>query len=83
MIKIPADMSRFIPIDRETATRIAAVACRYNSTITLERNGIVLNLKSMIGLLSQSIPKDGKMILVADGDDEKEAIEEVNKVLQG
>jgi len=81
MIRIPADMSQFLPMNREIATRIAAAAGRYDCTLTLERDGIVLNLKSMIGLLSQTIPKDGQMTLVADGTDEKEAIEEVQKIL--
>lgn len=81
MIRIPADMSHFLPMNREIATRIAAAAGRYDCTLTLERDGIVLNLKSMIGLLSQTIPKDGQMTLVADGTDEKEAIEEVQKIL--
>lgn len=36
----------------------------------------------MIGLLSQTIPKDGKIWVVADGVDEKDATEAVMKVLQ-
>lgn len=47
----------------------------------MERDGIVLNLKSMIGLLSQTIPKDGLIWVVADGVDEKEATEAVLSVL--
>lgn len=74
MIKIPADLSPFLPIDREKATRIASIADRYQCMLSLERNGIVLNIKSMIGLLSQTIPSDGQMTLVADGSDEAEAI---------
>ena len=83
MIRIPADMSQFLPMTRETATRIAAAAGRFDCTITLEKDGIVLNLKSMIGLLSQSIPKDGRMTLVADGEDEAEAMEEMKKIVGG
>lgn len=75
MIKCPVDLSSLLPIDREKATRIARVAGKYACTLTLERNGIVLNVKSMIGLLSQSIPKDGQMTLVADGSDEQQAME--------
>ena len=81
MIKLPADLSPYMPIDREKATYIANAAGRYQCTLTLENNGIVLNLKSMIGLLSQSIPKDGKMTLVADGEDELEAAEEMQKIV--
>lgn len=81
MIKIPVDMSRHMPITRETASLIAAAAERYICTLTLENNGVVLNMKSMIGLLSQSIPKDGRMILIADGPDEEAAAAEIKGLL--
>lgn len=81
MIKIPADMSRHMPITREKASIIAAAAGRYECTLTLENNGVVLNLKSMIGLLSQSIPKDGRMTLIADGEDEVEAADEMSRLI--
>ena len=77
MIKIPVDLTSLMPINREKATRIAAIADRYECMLTLERDGIVLNIKSTIGLLSQSIPKDGQMTLVADGPDEAAAISEL------
>ena len=64
------------------AALIASTSSRFQSTLTLERDGIVLNLKSMIGLLSQTIPKDGQIWVVADGVDEKDATEAVMKVLQ-
>ena len=79
MIKLPVDLSHYMPIDREKAAEIATLACRFECTLTLEHNNIVLNLKSMIGLLSQSIPKDGRMTLIADGCDEKNAVEELGK----
>ena len=81
MIKCPVDMSRFMPITRETASVIAAAAERYTATLTLENNGVVLNLKSMIGLLSQSIPKDGRMTLIAEGEDEAAAAEEMRGII--
>ena len=62
---------------------IAKAASKFQCTLTLERDGIVLNVKSMIGLLSQSIPKDGLMFLVADGEDEAAATEAVLKAIQG
>ena len=81
MIRIPADLTPFMPIDREKAMRITSIADRFQCMLTLERDGIVLNIKSMIGMLSQTVPKDGKMTLVADGEDEAEAIVELKKIL--
>lgn len=83
MIKAPVELIKHMPIQRDIAMQIANAAGKYESTMTLERNGIVLNLKSMIGLLSQSIPKDGKMILVVDGVDEQAAAKAVLSIIQG
>ncbi len=81
MLKVDVNLSRHMPIQREMAMKITAVSDKYLSTLTLEHKGIVLNLKSMIGLLSQSIPKDGQMVLVADGTDEKAALEAVLAII--
>ena len=83
MIKSEVNLSKYMPIQREMAMTITSVADKYVSTLTLEHKGIVLNLKSMIGLLSQSIPKDGNMTLVADGSDEKAALEAVLAIING
>ena len=81
MIKTQVDLHNHNIIGRERAALIASTSSRFQSTLTLERDGIVLNLKSMIGLLSQTIP--GRQIwVVADGVDEKDATEAVMKVLQ-
>lgn len=56
MIKTQVDLHNHNIIGRERAALIASTSSRFQSTLTLERDGIVLNLKSMIGLLSQTIP---------------------------
>ena len=81
MIKTQADLRNHNIIGRERAALIASTASRFQSTLTLERDGIVLNLKSMIGLLSQTIPKDGLIWVVADGVDEPDPTQEAMSVL--
>ncbi len=81
MVKVEVNMSKHMPIKREMAMKITGVADKFAATITLEHKAIVLNLKSMIGLLSQTIPKDGIMMLVADGEDEQAALEAVLAVI--
>jgi phosphotransferase system HPr (HPr) family protein len=82
MKSVDVNVNHLMPIGRGKATDITGTACRYRSMITLERDGIVLNLKSMIGLLSQTIPSDGQMTLVASGVDEEEALQAVMGVLK-
>ncbi|MEG0271304.1 MAG: HPr family phosphocarrier protein [Clostridia bacterium] len=82
MIKTELNLKNKIPIGREKAAIIAQVASKFQCTLTFENAGIVLNVKSMIGLLSQSIPKDGLVMLVADGEDEIAASEAVFTAIQ-
>lgn len=75
------NLKRLIPITRETAAKIAAAASHYDCTFTMEHGNSVLNLKSMLGLLSQVLPQDGVVTLSADGQDEKQAMEAVCQII--
>ena len=83
MIKSEVNLSKHMPIQREMAMKITAMSDKFHSTLTLEHKGIILNLKSMIGLLSQSIPKDGSMTLVVDGEDETAAMNAILDIING
>lgn len=82
MIQKELSLKDIMPIGRERAALIASTASKYQCTTTLERDGIMLNLKSMIGLLSQTVPQDGVMTLVLSGEDEKEALTALEPVLK-
>lgn len=81
MIRTKIDVQGLKLIDRERAARIASTASRFPCTLTLECDRSILNLKSMIGLLSQIIPKNGQMDLVADGPQEDAATQAMRDVL--
>lgn len=73
MIRTELDLQPIMPFTRTTAARLAAAASRYECRLTLECEGLVLNMKSMLGLLSQARLPNGKATLVADGSDEDAA----------
>ena len=77
MIRTELDLQPIMPFTRATAARLAAAASRYECRLTLECEGLVLNMKSMLGLLSQARLPDGKATLVADGPDEAAATQAV------
>lgn len=82
MKKTTLNISHLLPINRETAARIAMCASRFDCVFTLEHGNSVLNMKSMLGLLSQIMPKDGNVTLIADGSDEDAAMAEIIKVIE-
>lgn len=83
MLRHPVDLSAHIPVLPPFAAEIAEVCSRFKCTITLEQENIVLNLKSMIGLLSQQLPQNGLLTLVTDGDDEGDAMNALLPLLAG
>lgn len=75
------NISHLLPITRETAANIATCASRYECTFTMVHGNSVLNMKSMLGLLSQILPRDGQVTLTADGEDEDRAIADMQRLL--
>ena len=77
MIRTELDLQPMMPFTRATAARLAAAASHFDSRLTLECEGLVLNVKSMLGLLSQAKLPKGHATLVADGPDENAATQAV------
>lgn len=73
MTQTQIDLTAQLPFSRATAARLAQTASRFTCQLTLECEGRIINLKSMLGLLSLPLELPESMSLVADGEDEKEA----------
>ena len=82
MIRQPANIKPILPMKRQTAAEIATLASRYECTFTLESRNVILNAKSMLGLLSMALPDDGEIIISVDGQDEQAAINAMNDLLR-
>lgn len=74
MIRQPINIKAILPMKRQTAASIATLASRFDCTFTLEAQNVILNAKSMLGLLSMALPESGDVVLSADGKDEAAAI---------
>lgn len=82
MIKTEIDLQPLLPLDRISAALVAQTASHFESRLTLECESMVLNLKSMLGLLSHPFLEEGRAILVAEGEDEKKAVESILAIFQ-
>ncbi|MEW8956227.1 HPr family phosphocarrier protein [Clostridium sp.] len=63
------------------ATLLVKKASAFKSDISIEFNGKKANVKSLIGVLSLGVTKDAKITVVASGDDETLAVEEIAKLI--
>ena len=60
---------------------LVQVACRYDSNITLESNDRRINAKSIMGIMAFNPSKGMTVNIVADGNDEEEALLAMEKFL--
>lgn len=64
-------------IHARPAAMIAETAQRFTCEIFLERDGTVVNAKSIIDIMLLAAEKGSKILLSASGDDESEAYEAI------
>ena len=64
------------------ATLLVKKASAFKSDISLEYNGKKANVKSLIGVLSLGVSKDANVKVLASGDDEALAAEEIAKLIE-
>lgn len=64
------------------ATLLVKKASAFKSDVSLEFNGKKANVKSLIGVLSLGVSKDALVKVIATGDDEALAAEEVAKLIE-
>ncbi len=65
------------------ASRFVKLAEKFESDIRLVRDGIEVSGKSIMGILTLACEKGSKILLIADGADEKEALAALRKILEG
>ena len=64
------------------ATLLVKKASSFKSDVSIEYNGKKANVKSLIGVLSLAVTKDATIKVVASGDDEALAVEEMAKLVE-
>ena len=69
-------------IHARPATLLVQSASKFNSDINLEYKGKSVNLKSIMGVMSLGVGQGSDVVITAEGDDEKEAIEAIAETLK-
>jgi len=64
------------------ATLLVKKASSFKSDVSVEFNGKKANVKSLIGVLSLGVTKDSTITVMASGDDETHAVEEIVKLIK-
>jgi phosphocarrier protein HPr len=64
------------------AALVVKTANRFSSEITIEKDGVEVNAKSIMGILMLAASKGTRITLRAEGKDEAEAIEVVGRLFE-
>ena len=65
------------------ANLVVQAASNFSCTITVIKDGIEANAKSIMGLLLLAAGKGSKIVVRADGKDAQEALKEIGKLIEG
>ena len=76
-IKIPSGL------EAEPIAMLVQVACQYDSSIYIQMQDKKINAKSIMGMMSLEIIEGETVTVVADGSDEAEALDNIEKYLTG
>ena len=63
------------------ATVAVNAASKFKSEVKIGFNGKVVNMKSIMGVMSLGIPTQSEITISCDGEDEEEAIKQIEDIL--
>lgn len=69
-------------VDLEPAALFVNKASSFRSSIWIEKEEKKANAKSLLGVLSLGLAKNIKVSIIAEGEDEDKAVEELAKLLE-
>lgn len=71
-----------VGIHARPATLLVNTASKFDSEISLELKGKIVNLKSIMGVMSLGVSKGDEISIIARGDDAITALEAIDKVIK-
>ena len=82
MIRQPITFPAGQPLTRSVAAQVVQVTNKFQSRIMISHDHKIVNAKSMLGLLSLGLEDQSNMTLLVEGEDEKEAVEAILKLMK-
>jgi phosphocarrier protein HPr len=64
-----------------SAAMIVRVLERYRASVLLERDGNQVDARSLLDILTLACPKDSRIVVRADGDDAREAVNSIAQLV--
>ena len=81
IIKKTLTIKNELGLHARSAAMIVRVLERYQSSVFLERDGNEVDARSLLDILTLACPKDSRVVVRADGDDAREAVDSIEKLV--
>ena len=82
MTEIEAQVSNRMGLHARAAARFVHLANTFDSRITVSKGSTRVDGKSILGLLTLAASKGTRLQLVADGEDEQQAVEQLAQLVR-
>lgn len=70
-------------LEARPVAMLVQVASQYDSSVYIESSNMKVNAKSIMGMMGLGLNRDEAVTVIADGDDEEEAVAGIEKFLGG
>jgi phosphocarrier protein len=81
LIQREVTLNNVLGLHARAAARFVQVASRFRSRISLSKDGRSVDAKSILGILMLAGAQGDRLVLTAQGDDEKEAVEALSTLI--
>lgn len=82
MISRTVRVSNKLGLHARPAAMLVTAAARYESEVFLTKDGLRVNGKSIMGVMMLAAEKGSELIIEVNGPDEKDAIEEIVRIVE-
>ena len=82
MFKKNVEIINSLGIHARPASLIVKIASSFDSKVELEKNGVKVNAKSIMGVLMLTSEQGDKLTIIAEGKDEKKAVEALVELIE-
>jgi phosphocarrier protein len=82
MFKKEVEIINSLGIHARPASLIVKIASVFDSQVELEKDGVKVNAKSIMGVLMLASEQGDKLTIIAEGKDEKEAVEALIELIE-
>ena len=81
MTEKPVQIVNRLGLHARAAAKFVHLANTFKSRISVAKNGVRVDGKSMLGLLTLAAARGARLVLAAEGEDEEKAIQELSRLV--